>query len=115
MMSQGHLIETIQMARKHRSSIPSTHADVMTTRGIEHLCCSDAMQQRKCTKKAYLDAVLDEQDHQWTNEIDKTEKGKEALQWTVRATAMRQSKRSKELAIARASEDASFVKSLPKS
>ena len=111
MMSQGHLIETIQMARKHRSSIPSTHADVMTTRGIEHLCCSDAMQQRKCTKKAYLDAVLDEQDHQWTNEIDKTEKGKEAL----RATAMRQSKRSKELAIARASEDASFVKSLPKS
>ena len=83
----------------------------MTTRGIEHLCSSDAMQLRKCTKKAYLDAVLDEQDRQWTNDINKTETGKEAL----RAIATRHSKRSKELAIARASEDASFVKSLSKS
>ena len=42
---------------------------------------------------------------------EQDETGKEAL----RAIATRHSKRSKELAIARASEDASFVKSLSKS
>ena len=108
MLSQDHLVGTIQMARKHRSSIPSTHANVMTIRGIEHLCSADAMQRRKCTKKAYLDAVLDEQDLQWTDDVDKTEKGKDA----IRAIATRHSKHSKEVAIARATEDAAFVKSL---
>ena len=104
--SQDDLVATVQVARKHSSSIPPTSTDVMTTRGIEHLCSPHYMKLRTSRRKAYLDAVLDEQDRQWADDTDRTEKGRQ----TIRAVGVAQSKDSKELAIARAAEDANFVK-----
>jgi hypothetical protein len=104
--SQDDLVATVQVARKHSSSIPPTSTDVMTTRGIEHLCSPHAMKRRTSRRKEYLDAVLDEQDRQWADDTDRTEKGRQA----IRAIGMAQSKDSAELAIARAAEDAIFVK-----
>ena len=50
--SQDHLVKTITTARQHEGgTIPRRLQDQLTTRGIEHMTCSDRMRRRSEIKK----------------------------------------------------------------
>ena len=64
--SQDHLVKTITTARQHEGgTIPRRLQDQLTTRGIEHMTCSNRMRRRSEIKKRVVNAVLDEQDQQF--------------------------------------------------
>jgi hypothetical protein len=64
--SQDHLVKTITTARQHEGgTIPRRLRDQLTTRGIEHMTCSNRMRRRSEIKKRVVNAVLDEQDQQF--------------------------------------------------
>ena len=64
--SQDHLVQTITTARQHEGgNIPRDLQDRLTTRGIEHMTCSNRMRRRSEIKKRVVNAVLDEQDLQF--------------------------------------------------
>ena len=64
--SQDHLVKTITTARQHEGgTIPRRLQDQLTTRGIEHMTCSNRLRRRSDIKKRVVNAVLDEQDQQF--------------------------------------------------
>ena len=109
-ISQAELATTIVLCRQNNGSIPRDRHDDLTIRGIEYLCTQAAMERRKATRHAHINAVLDEQDDQWDKHAT-VEDQEEAIQqvsstWSARSTNE---------AIARAAQDEAFLRRRPSS
>ena len=101
-VSQADLLKTIKLARHHTSLSDEQQEQVdISFRGIEHMCCPEKMKRRKVTKKHHIDAVLDEQDAQWDENVLDEE--------AIRATSLQHSQNHRDEAISRASQDAAYL------